>query len=110
MRRTKRAYHRHIAEVPAPIENKVEEEKITMMKKATLICPRCKLAADMTIKMDEPLPNKCDRCGSERVMTTHLVVNIPEAGEIEARKRNRDTIDKVAKQGAEVMAAGLVRN
>lgn len=47
-----------------------------MYKKATLICPRCKMADAMTIEESEQFPNKCDKCGSTNVMITHLVTNM----------------------------------
>ncbi len=81
-----------------------------MLKRAVLICPRCKKAAEMTVKESEPFPNKCDICGSTNVMVTHLVTSIREPSEIEAERRNRATIDKAARQGADLMAAALIKS
>ena len=81
-----------------------------MLKKATLICPRCKEAMpDVTIKNEAPFPNKCDKCGSTNVMVTHLLTGILEPGEIEAQKRKREAIEKASKQAAEGLAATLLK-
>lgn len=80
-----------------------------MLKRATLICPRCKLAGEMTIKENVLFPNKCDKCGSTNVMVTHLTVGIREHSELAAEKRKIEAINKAAQQAAEVMAATLLK-
>jgi hypothetical protein len=75
-----------------------------MLKKATLICPKCKLAAEMTVKEGEPFPSKCDKCGSERVMITHLLTNIKEPDEIDESKKTRAKVERASKAAAEAFA------
>jgi phage FluMu protein Com len=80
-----------------------------MLKRAVLICPRCKESAEFTIKESESFPNKCDKCGSTNIMVTHLVTRIREPGEVEVERRNRQAIDKAAKQAAEGIAQTLLK-
>jgi len=63
-----------------------------------------------TIKENESFPNKCDTCGSEKVMVTHLVTGILEPGEATAQKNKQEAIDKAARQGAETMANALLKH
>ncbi len=75
-----------------------------MLKTATIICPRCKKADDMTVKEGQPFPNKCDVCGSTNLMLTHVKTNIREPDEIDEAKKVKAKIAKASRAAAEAFA------
>ncbi len=70
---------------------------MTVYKRATLICPKCKTKmVDVVKEEGEPFPNKCDKCGSTNVMVTYLVTNIKDLEAVEPTKARLGRPPKIA--------------